>query len=149
MNFTRQKHILVLILILFITIISPYPSCAEKTTLQDVQKELGEATDAIRDYSIEQRDNAVRKVKPYLEALDARIEHMEKRLNEEWNSMSEAARDQATATLTALRKKRYEVAEWYGGMKVSSARAWEHVKQGFSEAFQSLDTALDQAEREF
>ena len=48
-----------------------------------------------------------------------------------------------------LRKKRNELSEWYGGLKHSSANAWDHVKDGFAEGYESLEDAFDKADKEF
>lgn len=68
---------------------------------------------------------------------------------EQWDDMDQAAREQARASLQALREQRTRVAEWYGSMKSSSAGAWGHIKQGFSKAYQALHEAWEQSEREF
>ena len=63
--------------------------------------------------------------------------------------MNKAAREKARANLKALRKQRNEVAEWYGGLKASSADAWEHMKKGFSDAYKSLGDAWEKSAQEF
>jgi hypothetical protein len=47
------------------------------------------------------------------------------------------------------RKERNELSEWYGGLKHSSASAWNHVKKGFVEGYESFSKAFDNAESEF
>lgn len=39
--------------------------------------------------------------------------------------------------------------EWYGGMKHSSAGAWNQMKKGFSDAYQSLYDSWKKATDEF
>jgi len=51
--------------------------------------------------------------------------------------------------LKSLRKKRNELAEWYGGMQHSSAKAWEHVKRGFLKSYEALSKAYEKAVKEF
>jgi hypothetical protein len=81
--------------------------------------------------------------------LDARIQGMEDRLEKKWGQMDQAAREKARSAMQSLRKKRNELAEWYGGMKHSSANAWEQAKKGFLDSYDSLSKAFDKAVKEF
>lgn len=51
--------------------------------------------------------------------------------------------------LQAIKEKRNEVAEWYGGLKHSSSASWEEVKKGFSKSYKALADAFEKAAREF
>jgi hypothetical protein len=122
---------------------------ADSTTVQEVNQEATEVARSIKDYSAEQRDEAVKNAKTAMDDLDARIERMETQLDEKWDKMDQAARQQARSTLTELRKQRDEVAEWYGGLKHGSAKAWEDVKKGFVNSLQTLGDAFEKAKQEF
>ena len=124
-------------------------SQSEGVTAEKVKAEASDLMQALKGYTVAQKDQALRKTGAALDALDKRIETLESRVDKQWNQMNEAARSKARATLTALRKERNEVAEWYGGMKNSSADAWDHVKKGFSGAYQSLQQSWTKAEQEF
>jgi hypothetical protein len=63
--------------------------------------------------------------------------------------MDQLVRKKATAALTALRKQRNQIAEWYGGLKHSSSNAWDDVKKGFLRSYQELRDAFDKAQSEF
>jgi hypothetical protein len=119
-----------------------------KATTKDVKQETLEAIEAIKKYSIEKKDKAVREVKVVLEDLDARIDRMQIRLEKKWDEMDQASREKAANTIQALRKKRNELSEWYGGLKHSSADAWEEVKNGFVKGYEALANAFDKAENE-
>jgi len=121
----------------------------QKTTAKDVKEKMAEAAQAIKNYSVDQRDEAVKKAKAVLDELDARIDHMESQFNKKWDQMDQSARKKARATLAAIRKQRNEVAEWYGGLKHSSSNAWEDVKNGFLKSYQALQDAFDRAQSEF
>ena len=114
-----------------------------------VKKEVKEALQAIKGYSVEKRDDAVKKTRMVMQDLDVRIQDLEDKIQDHWARMDEAARRNARATLQALREKRSELAEWSGGVKYSSAKAWDHVKQGFLDSYTSLRDAFDKAEDEF
>jgi len=124
-------------------------SSVNKTTMKDVKQEMGEAAKAIKNYSIEQREEAVKQVKLTLDNLDAHIERLEDRLDENADRMDQAARQKARATLKTLRKKRNKVAQWYGSMQHSSAGAWQEIKTGFLKSYKVLQESFDKAQQEF
>ncbi len=121
----------------------------DKATLKKAQKEVAEAAQAIKNYSADQRDEAVKKVKSSLDALDASIDRLQASIDKKWDQMSQTSREKARATMKKLRKQRNQVAEWYGGMKHSSAGAWDQMKKGFSDAYESLHDSWKKAAAEF
>ena len=121
----------------------------DQTTKQDVKRKTMEAIQAIKSYSSEQRNRAVKEAKQVTEDLDARIERMQSVIQKKWNHMDQTTQERANDTLKALRAKRNELSEWYGGLKHSSAGAWDQVKKGFVDGYESLATGFDKAEKEF
>jgi hypothetical protein len=121
----------------------------QEKSLQEVKQELAEAGRAIQGYSAEQRDKAIERVGSALVTLDARIEALQDRIDTNWDQLSESTRLQTRETLTALRQRRNEVAEWYGGLKYSSSNAWDRMKEGFSDAYTALRESWVEAEQEF
>lgn len=115
---------------------------------REVKMELAEAGKAIRDYSVEQREEAIETVSSALASIDNRIAVLEARIDNKAVEMSAAAQARARAAVRELRKNRAIVAEWYGGLKHGSAEAWEEVKTGFSKAYDDLRASLNQAEKE-
>jgi hypothetical protein len=122
---------------------------ADKTTAKDVSSKAKETGRAIKDYTVAQRDEAVKQAKAALDDADARIRRLERRLDNDWDKMDEAARKHARATLDALRRERNELAEWYGGLKHSSSEAWEEVKSGFAKSYDALKKSFTRARKEF
>ena len=120
-----------------------------ETGAKDVKEKVTEAVQAIEKYSVDQRDEAVKKGKAVLDDLDARIDSLESQLNKKWGQMDQSARKKARASLKALRKQRNEVAEWYGGLKHSSSNAWEDVKKGFLNSCQELRDTFHKVQGEF
>jgi len=131
---------------------SPLSSAAEapggKTTAKDVAREAGETGRAIKDYTVAQRDEAVKQAKAALDDLDRRIARLERKLDNDWERMDQAARKKARATLNALRRERNEAAEWYGGLKHSSAESWEQVKAGFVKSYEALKESFAKARKQ-
>ena len=133
--------------------VSPLSFAAEtsgsKTTAKDVSRKVDETGQAIKNYTVAQRDEAIKKAKAALDDLDARIGRLERKLDNEWDKMDQAARKKARATLNALRRQRNEAAEWYGGLKHSSAESWEQVKAGFVKSYEVLKASFTKARKEF
>lgn len=113
-----------------------------KTTAKDVSR-------TIKDYTVAQRDEATKSAKAALDDMDAGIRRLERKLEREWDQMDAAARKKARAALDALRRERNELAEWYGGLKYSSAEAWDEVKSGFAKSYDDLKGAFGKARKAF
>lgn len=120
-----------------------------KTTSKDVARKLGETGETIRKFTVEQRDEAVRSAKAGLDDLDARLERLEAGIEDKWDKMDTRARKQARASLDDMHRQRNELAEWYGGLKHSSAEAWDQVKSGFAKSYQTLRESFARAKEEF
>ena len=120
-----------------------------ETATKDVKEKVVDAAQAIKSYSVNQRDEAVKKANAALDDLDVRIDSMESQINKKWHQMDQSSRKKSRDTLTALRKQRNEVAAWYGGLKHSSSKAWEDVKKGFLKSYRDLRDSFDKAHSEF
>lgn len=120
----------------------------DKITMEEVKQEMQDAIQALKEYSIDQRDEAVKETKAALSRLDNRIDALEMRIDNNWDTMNEAVREKTRTTLKSLRKQRAQMAEWYGSLKSSSAAAWEDIKKGFSDAYTSLYNVWEKAEKE-
>lgn len=121
----------------------------DRTTTAEIKQETIELLQSLKAYSVDQREKALEQARTALANLDKRIETLETRLLEQWDEMDQVTRDQAQASLQALRRQRTRVAEWYGSMKSSSAGAWGHIKEGFSSAYRALHGAWEKSEKEF
>jgi len=133
--------------------VSPMPLAAEpsgnKSTAKDIAKKADETGQAIKNYTVAQRDEAIKNAKAALDDADRRIDRMERKLDSEWERMDQAARKRGRATLDALRRERNEAAEWYGGLKHSSAESWEQVKTGFVKSYEVLKESFAKARKGF
>ena len=117
----------------------------DKTTAKDVGKKVEDAGKAIGSYTIAERDQAIKSAQAAIADADARLRRLERKIDREWDKMDDAARKRARATLNALHKERDELAEWYGGLKHSSAEAWDEVKSGFVKSYEGLKQSLTKA----
>jgi TolA-binding protein len=124
-------------------------SATSRADLDQLKRESAETIDALKQYSAAQRDVAVDKAEQTLEAMDRRIEQLEARTRQQWGKLTQSAREARETTLQRLRVQRNQAAEWYGGMKHSSAGAWESVKQGFIDSYAVLSDSFRKARDEF
>ena len=121
----------------------------DKTSIEEVKQETEDLIEALKGYTAEQQDKAIQKIQMALVKLDKRIDEQEARIDREWDKMNKSAREKARAKLKELHKKRVKVAEWYGSLRTSSIKAWEHMKKGFSDAYKDLYDAWEKSEKEF
>lgn len=121
----------------------------ERVSKKEVGQEVKEAVEAIKAYSADQKDEAVKKGKAVLDNLDVRIEQMESKIKKEWDQMGDSARNTAKTSLEGIKRQREKVAEWYGSLKQSSAGAWENTKKGFLESYQAVHESFDKVADKF
>ena len=147
-----HKPWLFLLLFLFtLLILPPLVTAAQnnETTAAEVGNEAKETWHALENYTAAQRDQAASAAQKQLTKLDAEIAKLQNKIDQNWQDMSTATRQQARETLAALTEKRRTVAEWFGGMKHSSAEAWDTVKQGFVDSYGQLEKAFQKARNDF
>ena len=120
-----------------------------KTTARDVSQKMDETAHAIKNYSAEQRDEALKNAKSVLEDADARIDHFESETSRKWDKMNASARKHAQETRKTLRQQRQDLSQSYGELKRSSANAWDEVKGGFAKSYDALRDSFSKASKEF
>jgi replicative DNA helicase len=116
---------------------------------EDVRREVREALNKIAQFGVEKRNEAVATAREALAKTDMTIEQVEERADRNWDKMDAAARKRARENLKALHKERTELAEWYGGLKHSSAQAWEEIKKGFAKSYSKLEKSLEKVADKF
>jgi len=138
-----------LIGILGITPLCYAQKSSDETSIEEVKQETQELLQTLGAYTVDQRDEAIRKSKKALDAIDKRLDRLEARVDKDWDKMDKTARKKARDSLKALRKQRNKVAEWYGSLKNSTGNAWGHMKKGFLDAYEALNSAWEKSENEF
>jgi hypothetical protein len=121
----------------------------DKTTGRDVGRKIDETAQSIKNYSADQRDEALKNAKKVLEDADARIDEMESDMGRNWDKMSASARAHAQETMKKLRRQRQDLSQGYGELKRSSSSAWDEVRNGFSRSYDALRESFSRAAREF
>jgi len=149
-----SKIILFTLIVIAIALYARVPTIladasADKATMKEVKKEADDLMVALKGYSAKQRDEAIEKTKVALDHLDKHIDALETRIDKEWDKMSQTARKEARANLKTLREQRVKLAEWFGRLNSSSADAWEHVKKGFSDAYDTMHETWRKAKESF
>ena len=123
---------------------APVPALADDTAA-DVRQEFNQTVDALKAYTAEQRDEFVTAAEDALDDMDRRIEILEDRIDETYVDVRDETRRQWKETLRELRKKRADLAVWYGGVKEGSAEAWPRLKKGFRDAYEDIADAYHDA----
>ncbi len=130
------------------------PLCYAETSsgeasIEEVKQKTQELLETLKNYSAEERDEAMLKTKAALDNMDKRIDALKTHTYNNWDKMDKATRDKSRASLQALQNQRTRVAEWYGSFKSSSDDAWGRMKNGFSDAYTALHDAWEKSEEEF
>jgi TolA-binding protein len=147
----RNSFLAVLIIVsaVGLSLTSCTQSDEDGTTAQDVEVETTQLISTIRQYTAEQRDEAIDEASQALEKLDGQINELESRIDRNWDTMSEQTRQQARDNLERLRERRSELADWYDDFRNSSAGAWDEMKAGFTGAYRVMSDSWVNAKREF
>lgn len=120
----------------------------QKTTASDVKEEAMETYDALKSYTLEQRNEAMNFAQEKVNKLDGQISEMQKTVDDKWQDMSKATQKKTRETLNTLRKKREDLAEWLGGIRYSPKEAWEDVKKGFADSYDRMERAFEEASKD-
>lgn len=121
---------------------SPAPA---QTTAKDVGQKAGETADAIKDYAVDKKNEAVAHAKKLTRDVDAEIKKLEAKASKETGE-AKAKSDQA---MKDLKEKRKQAGKKLDELGKASGAAWDNAKQGFSDAFKDLRVAYDRAASQF
>jgi len=113
---------------------------------ETAQQETAEALAAIKDFTIESRDEMLEEATQWLAYIDQRIDRLSSKIETQSASATDSVKAQWQEALKTLREQRIAVAQWLGGVQYSSQEAWEEVKEGFSQAYQDLSGTLQTEE---
>jgi uncharacterized protein YukE len=111
---------------------------------RDVGQKAAETGEAIRDYSLEKKDEAVAHARRLAADLDVRIKELEARAAKETGE----AKAKAQAQLKDLRAKRAEASRKLRELGRASQASWERAKEGFANAYRDLAAAYERAAAE-
>jgi len=121
------------------------PPAAAQTTSRDVAQKASETGQAIRDYTVEKKDEAVAHAKKTTADLGARIKELEAQASKQTGEVK--ARSQAQ--IKELKAKRAKASQKATELGRATKASWERAKEGFADAYQDLASAYDKAAAEF
>lgn len=112
--------------------------------VEAVQEEMEQAAGKLRDYSLQQRDQANEAAKTALDRLNHHINELEKQITAGWQEMSEEERERRQEALAALREQRAEVKKAWRDMKNRQGEAWEQAREGFGNVCEQARKKFDE-----
>jgi hypothetical protein len=133
----------IVVLIGLLTIAAP-PAAAQ-TTSQDVSQKASETGQAIKDYTVEKKDEAVAHAKKITADLEAKIKELEAQAAKQTGEIK--ARSQAE--IKDLKAKRTKASQKVTELSRATKASWEKAKEGFADAYRDLASAYDKAAAEF
>ena len=119
----------------------------DTTSIEQVERETRDLLQTIASYSADKKGQAVAKADQALDSLDQPIADLQAKIDNNWDDMTASARQQARQSMQSLQQQREQLAHWREKMQSGTAESWEHVKQGFSDAYQALARASRKAEQ--
>jgi len=113
----------------------------DPTTTNEVQQELGEATNSISNFASQKKDKVVAEYEEQMDNLDAKMKDLKARGSE----LKDDAKQEWEEQVAELEKKRQAAGERMEELKDSSGEAWEEVKSGFDAAWDDLKESMEDA----
>ena len=127
-----------------IVLLAAAPLSAQ-TTSKDVGQKASETGEAIRDYTVEKKNEAVAQAKKLTADLDAKIKELEAQASKQTGE----AKAKAEAQLRDLKAKRAAASRKASDLGKATKASWERAKEGFADAYRDLATAYEKAAAEF
>jgi gas vesicle protein len=124
---------------------APALAVSAQTTSRDVSQKASETGEAIKDYTVEKKNEAVAHAKRLTDDLDAKIKDLEA----EAARQTGEARAKAQAQLRDLKAKRAVASRKASDLGRATKASWERAKEGFADAYRDLATAYEKAAGEF
>jgi len=116
-----------------------------KTTAGEVGQKASETGQAIRDYSVEKKDEAVAHARKITADLEAKIKDLEAQAAKQTGEVK--ARSQAQ--IKELKAKRAKASQKASELGRATKASWEKAKEGFADAYRDLASAYDRAAAEW
>jgi hypothetical protein len=121
---------------------SPAPA---QTTAKDVEQKAAQTADAIRNYTVDKKNEAVAHAKKLTHDLDGDI----KKLETKASKASGEAKVKGDKAMKDLKEKQKQAGKKLDELGKASGAAWDSAKHGFADAFKDLRVAYDQAASQF
>ncbi len=116
-----------------------------QTTSKDVSKKASETGQAIKDYTVERKDEAVAHAKKVPADLEAKIKELEAQASKQTGEI----KAKSQAQIRDLKGKRTKASQKVTELSRATKASWEKAKEGFADAYRDLASAYDRAAAEF
>ena len=116
-----------------------------QTTSKDVSQKASETGQAIKDYTVEKKDEAVAHAKKITADLEARIKELEAQASKQTGEI----KAKSQAQIKDLKAKRTKASQKVTELSRATKASWERAKEGFADAYRDLASAYDRAAAEF
>jgi hypothetical protein len=121
-----------------VVLIQPVPTVGQTTT-QDVTKKAGETWEAMKDYTVERKNDAIAYGKKLLTDFDGKYKELEKKAS----SATGDAKAKSEQHLKALKSKRTQAAKKLDELGKASGQSWDKVKREVADAYRDLQQEYD------
>lgn len=111
-----------------------------------IGQQIDGAINTVKEFSADNKDQAIEKVDSALTRLDKRIEELEQQIQSKWQTMDNNARQEAQDSLDTLHTNRERVANWVAQLKASSSDTFNELKSSVSGAFSALQDSWKNTE---
>ena len=119
---------------------APLPVHAQ-TTAKDVGQKMADTGEAIKDYTVDKKNEAVAHAKKLGRDIDARI----KQLDAQASKQAGEAKAKSKDMIKDLKAKRAVVSSKLNEMSKATKASWDDTKKAFGEAWKDLAVSYDKA----
>jgi len=116
-----------------------------QTTSKDVTQKASETGQAIKEYTVEKKDEAVAHAKKATADLEAKIKELEAQASKQTGEL----KAKSQAQIKDLKAKRAKASEKVTELSRATTASWDKAKEGFANAYRDLAVAYDKAVAEF
>lgn len=119
---------------------APLPVHAQ-TTAKDVGQKMADTGEAIKDYTVEKKNEAIAHAKKLGRDIDAKI----KQLDAHASKQAGEAKAKSKEMIKDLKAKRAKAAAKLNDLSKATKASWDDSKKAFSDAWQDLAVSYDKA----
>lgn len=138
----RVISTIVAVAVLFLS--APLPVLAQ-TTAKDVGQKMADTGEAIKDYTVEKKDEAIAHARKLGNNIDAKIKELEVKASKQAGE----AKVKSQEMIKDLKAKRAKVAAKFNDLSKATKASWDDTKKAFGEAYRELAMSYDKAVAEF
>lgn len=121
------------------------PPAPAQTTSKDVAQKASETGQAIKDYTVEKKDEAVAHARKVTADLEAKIKDLEAQASKQTGEI----KAKSQAQIEDLKAKRTKASQKVTELSRATKASWDRAKEGFVDAYRDLASAYDKAAAEF